>query len=239
MSATKTYADSLFRFYATFLPTQALYLDLEGGGGGTEEILSVYWPFLPGPQRFSWIRRTSTAAIDSIMFNGLMHQMGVKNPRWVVVFSGGQALPDERDRVADLLGDDPFPDADWINLHYVLRNCREIKTSIREHRYVWFQRDRTRTRYSLEALELEFGLTRPSRIRAHSNCYSDLNGENGEMEILSIAQRVKNGSANEDEAQSLREYCEADVVNMFKISLACERMLFSRDDRVLRRRMYS
>lgn len=120
----RSYAEALFELHPTFIPTQALYLDLEGSGGGSEEILSVYWPFLPSDKRFSWLKRTATTEIDLLSINELVSGIGADRVKSVVVFSGGQPSPDERDRVIDLLGKDPFPDSEWINLHYVLRQCR-------------------------------------------------------------------------------------------------------------------
>lgn len=234
-----SYAEALFKLHPTFIPTQALYLDLEGSGEGSEEILSVYWPFLPTNQRFSWLKRTATTEIDLLGINELIQRIGAGRAKWVVVFSAGQPSPAERDRVADLLGKDPFPDAEWVNLHYVLRQSRDIRTSIREHRYVWHHTDQSRVRYSLEALELEFDIVRSTSLRSHNNRYRDLNGQPGEMEVLAIAQRVREGSSAKDEEWSLREYCEADVRNMWEIANTCERLLYSREARQSRRRLNS
>ena len=235
----RSYAEALFELHPTFIPTQALYLDLEGSGGGSEEILSVYWPFLPTDQRFSWLKRTATTEIDLLSINELVQRIGADRAKSVVVFSGGQPSPAEKDRVVDLLGEDPFPDSKWINLHYVLRQCRDIRASIREHRYVWHHTDRSRIRYSLEALEFEFDIVRPPSLRSHNNRYRDLNGQPGEMEVLAIAQRVKAGTAARDEECSLREYCEADVRSMWEITYRCERLLYSREARQSRRRLNS
>ena len=59
------------------------------------------------------------------------------------------------------------------------------------------------------------------------------------MEVLAIAQRVKEGSAAIDEERSLRDYCEADVRNMWDIAYTCERLLYSREERQSRRRLHS
>jgi hypothetical protein len=173
------------------------------------------------------------------MFYELMQSIKAARTKWIVVFSAGQESPDERDRVVDLLGEDPFPNSDWINLHYALVNCREIKASIRDHRYVWFQNDRTRTRYSLEALEREFSIVRPRSLRSHSYCYLDLEGETGDMEVLALARSVRDGSASEAEELSLKGYCTADVKNMFEIAYSAEQQLYSSAERRLRRRLYS
>ena len=47
------FAKELFNLYPDFVPTQALYLDLEGRKNGSEDILSMYWPVLRGTERFS------------------------------------------------------------------------------------------------------------------------------------------------------------------------------------------
>jgi hypothetical protein len=239
IEATKSFAESLFRLYPTLIPTQALYLDLEGSGKGSEYILSVYWPYLSRELRFSWLQRTDTIVIDAKMFNDLLERIKAESPKWIVVFSGGQAAPDERNRIVELLSEDPFPDAEWINLHYAFRDSGEIKRSVREHQYIWVPGRINPIMYSLEALELEFGIVRPTRIRGHGNCYRDIDGKGGEMEVLTVAQRVRGGLASEDEVLALREYCEADVKNMFQIARASERLVFSDAELRLRRRIYS
>jgi hypothetical protein len=138
--------------------------------------------------------------------------------------------------LADLFGRDPFPDSEWINLHQILSKSRHTKASIRQNRNVWFCRDRSRVRYSLEALEWEFGIERPSNIRSHSNCYKDMGGMSGQMEVLSLVQKSIDGLASEQEDLTLRQYCEADVKNMFDILNTSEQMVFSRDERRSRRR---
>ena len=40
------FAEALFGIYPEFLPTQALYIDLEGRNSGQQDILSCYWPVL-------------------------------------------------------------------------------------------------------------------------------------------------------------------------------------------------
>lgn len=180
----RSFAEKLFELHPTLLPTQALYLDLEGSGGGPEEILSLYWPRLPGQQRFSWLVRAPSSEIDQGGFRDLIEKIGAESPKWIVVFSGGQASPDERVRVVDLLGQDPFPESEWINLHYALRRCRDMRLAIREHRYVWNTGNRTLVGYSLEALEWEFGIERPRNLRGNNNGYRDLNGDAGEWRHL-------------------------------------------------------
>ena len=235
----RRFAEQLFELNPTLLPTQALYLDLEGSGGRAEDILSLYWPRLPGHRRFSWLVRTPASEIHQGELRDLVEKIGAEKPKWIVVFSGGQALPDERVRVTDLLGQDPFPESEWINLHYALRRCRDMRSAIREHRHVWNTRNRSLVGYSLEALEWEFDIVRPRNLRGHNNGYRDLDGESGEMEVLATAKRVIEGSATEDEELSLRRYCESDVRNMYRIARSCEQLIFSQREQRSRRRLYS
>ena len=230
------FAKTLFEFFPDFIPTQALYLDLEGRQYGSEDILSLYWPYLGGTERFSWLKRSDSSAINFADLHNCLRSIGAAAAKWIVVFSGGQESPDERDRLIDLLGLDPFPDSDWINLHLVLRRCRDIRRSIREHRYVWHSRDQSRVRYSLEALEWEFDIHRSVRIRSHGNNYQDLDGAAGSMEVLSAAQKSILGMATREEEESFQAYCEADVKNMYLISRTCEQLLFSRIEQTARRR---
>ena len=233
----REFARVLFDLYPDFIPTQALYLDLEGRMNGSEDLVSFFRPALPGPTRFSWITRSETSDIDLKAVNTHLDTIGATAPKWIVVYSGGQASPDEQSRVIDLLGQDPFPDSEWINLLHIVQRCREIRRSIRDHRHVWFGADRSRVRSSLEALEWEFGIKRSIEIRSHSNRYRDLDGGPGLMEVLSTAQRVIDGTASEDEELYLRAYCESDVKSMYEISYACEQMLFDKQQRTDRRKI--
>lgn len=235
----RRFSETLFDLCPTFIPTQALYLDLEGRQQGSEDILSLYWPALPGKKRFSWIKRTDSSKIDSANLEAHIKSIGAAGAKWIVVYSKGQELPDERVRLVDLLGQDPFPDSSWINLLHVVQQCKEMTSSIREHRYVWYGRDKIRVRYSLEALEWEFGIERPIDIRSHSNCYRDLGGESGQMKVLSAAKGSITGTATKDEERSLRDYCEADVKSMYEIAYASEQLLFSRSQRRERRQLNS
>jgi len=212
------FAEVLFGIYPEFIPTQALYLDLEGRGGGQQDILSFYWPLLSGSARFSWLRRTNASGIDLTSLEVHLEEIDAAETKWVVVYSAGQKLPDERDRVIDMFGEDPFAESEWINLLHVVQRSAEIRRSIREHGYVWYGNDKSRIRNSLEALEWEFGIKRPASLRSHSYRYKDLNGQAGSMEVLSTARRSIDGSANEGDETALRAYCEADVKNMFEIS---------------------
>jgi len=235
----KQFAETLFGLHPDFIPTQGLYLDLEGSGSGSENILSFYWPALPGADRFSWMKRSESFNIGPVEMEAHLDSIGASRARWIVVYSAGQESPDERGRLIELLGRDPFPEGSWINLLYVVQQCTAIKHSIREHRYVWYGKDRVRVRYSLEALEWEFGIERSVDIRSHSNLYRDLDGESGQMEVLAMAQRSISASATEEEERFLREYCEADVESMFEVAYASEQLLFTRSERRDRRRVRS
>jgi len=234
----KQFAETLFGLYPDFLPTQGLYLDLEGNGSGSENILSFYWPALPSARRFSWIRRSESTDIGYAEIKTHIDSIGAFRARWVVVYSAGQESPDERERLIGLLGQDIFPEGSWINLLHVTQQSPAIKSSIRDHRNVWYARDQIRVRYSLEALEWEFGIERPVNIRSHSYRYRDLDGGPGHMEVLATAQRSMLESATEEEEQSLRDYCEADVKNMFQVAYASEQLLFTRSERRNRRMVH-
>ena len=233
----RNFSETLFRLYPDFIPTQALYIDLEGRKRGSEDILSFYRPALPGSVRFSWITRSESDGIDLNAMKAHLDSIGVTAPKWVVVYSAGQSSPDERSRVTDLLGQDPFPDSEWINLLHIVQQCPEIKRSIRDHRHGWYGTDQIRVRYSLEALEWEFGIERPIELRSHSNRYRDLNGASGQMEVLSIANRLIQGTASEDEELCLKGYCELDVRSMYEISYASEQVFFNKIERSVRRKV--
>jgi hypothetical protein len=85
-----------------------------------------------------------------------------------------------------------FSKATWVNLHFVLRRSEDKKRSIRARRLVWHTGE-TRTRYSLDALENEFGICRPPRLRSHSNSYADR--KPGEMHVLELARKMRSGDA--------------------------------------------
>lgn len=85
----RSYVKALFELHPTVIPTQALCLDLEGSGGGSEEILSVYWPFLPSDQRFSWLKRTATTEIDLLSINELVQRIGADRAKSLDALSFG------------------------------------------------------------------------------------------------------------------------------------------------------
>jgi len=185
------------------------------------------------------MKRSESSNIGPVEMEAHLNSKSASKARWIVVYSAGQESPDERGRLIELLGRDPFPESSWINLLYVVQQCTAIKHSIREHRYVWYGKDQKRVRYSLEALEWEFGIKRSVNIRSHSNLYSDLDDGPGKMEVLATAQRSISASATEEEERFLREYCEADVESMFEVAYASEQLLFTRSERRDRRRVRS
>ena len=230
------FAETLYRLFPEFIPTQTLYIDLEGRQSGSEDILSLYWPVVAGNRRFSWLKRRTTSGIQLKDFNSVLHRIGADKPRWVMVFSAGKEEPDEHLRLNQLFGRNIFPESCWVNLHHVVQRSRVLKQCIREHRYVWHCNDQKRVRYSLEALEWEFGIIRPPHTRAHNNCYQDQDGQPGLMQVLSSAKKSIEGLASQTEEKYLQEYCKSDVRNMFSVSAACERALFTKDERKSRRR---
>ena len=221
------FARQLFNSYPGFKSTRALYLDFEGGGG-FERILSLFWPQKPGPQRFGLLWRVladQSLGLDNAGLERLLELFDCHREllEWVVVFSGGPDRPDEMDRFERVFGGSYFPRATWINLHRVLRDCWRLKRAIREHSFVWFSGDQKRIRYSLEALEWEFGLRRPPNLRSHSNSYCD--GTTGQMNILELEQKAFMGDASEDEVDAILAYCKWDVSSMFRIARQCEKLI--------------
>ena len=59
----KQFAETLFSLHPEFLPTQGLYLDLEGNGSGSENIVSFYWSTLRSGKMFSWLKKSEEANI--------------------------------------------------------------------------------------------------------------------------------------------------------------------------------
>ena len=230
------FAEMLYQLFPDFIPTRTLYIDLEGRQSGSEDILSLYWPAVAGNRRFSWLKRNASSGIQLEDFYSILDRIGANKPRWVMVFSAGKEEPDEQVRLNHLFGRNVFPGSRWVNLHHVVQKSRALKLCIREHRNVWHCSDKKRVRYSLEALEWEFGIIRPTHIRGHNNCYQDQDGKPGLMQVLSSAKKSIEGSASQTEEKYLQDYCKSDVRNMFLISAACERALFTRGDRKSRRR---
>jgi hypothetical protein len=238
-AAQVAFAQKMFELYESFLPTRALYVDLEGSGGGIESIASFYWPQNSRSERFTWSVRTPTDPISMSDIQATVADLGLvgSEPGWVVTYAQGRYASEERERIIELLGGDPWPNAVWVNLLHVFQECPEMTRSIKEHRNVRFKRDRTRIRRSLESLEWEFGIVRDPSIRSHSNQYSD--GAEGEISVLSLAKQFIQETISQNDLSSLENYCRQDVESMLKISRMCERGMFDRRERARRYREYS
>lgn len=132
------YAAVLKDRYPDFRYTRALYLDFEGTGK-TEFILSVWWPQNAGPDRFAWIRRQGNEkSLSPDAFSEIESHVADKRNALesIVVFSGEADMehsnlppgsPDEQVRMRRWLGREPFPDAQWVNLHDPLRQKGDAK----------------------------------------------------------------------------------------------------------------
>jgi len=223
--AKSQFAETLFKDYKNFIPTQAVYLDIEG-----EMAINFFYPMLKGEDRFKFlfpenIRQRSEHLLPS----------GVDT---IVIFSGGgYDDPDEKQKLIQMLGNHIFAGINWVNLHAVLRNKnnKKIKKLIRDSRYCRFHSEK-RIRYSLENLEHVFGLTRDISIRSHNHCYKDLGGGRGEMQILSTIQRYKTKKSSSVEIEKMKAYCKKDVESMFKITSVSEKRKFTKKQRYERRR---
>jgi len=218
------FAGALFSLYPDLKPTRSLYIDFEGGFGN-ERILSLYWPRNAIVERFEWIWAPPGEAFPSIeQLADALDELNVRLDavQWIVVFSGGWDHPDEADRFQAAFGDLLFPDVPWANLHRALRESRVTMRSIRESKRVVYTK-RSKTHYSLEALEWEFNRVRPSNCRSADNVYGD--GQAGEVRVLDLADRVLAGQASIAEQNQLVAYCEWDVRSMFEIARKCEKIL--------------
>ncbi len=89
--AQTDYARAFEELYPGFYYTRALYLDFEGSGGGSERILSVYWPQNAGNDRFFWIRRRKGRGdLGKGRFKEVLRFIEHRRDMldWIVVFSG-------------------------------------------------------------------------------------------------------------------------------------------------------
>ena len=220
------FARKLFELYPTFLPTRSLYIDLEGSGNGSESIVNLFWPQNSGDQRFTWVVRPRSGAITSEDIHKAVEELGLidPQPQWVVIYAQGRYESDERERLIKLLGNDPWPNAVWVNLLHVFQKCPEMTAAIKNHRNVRYRRDRTQIRRSLESLEWEFGIKRPPSIRSKSNEYSD--GQTGTMTVLTLADQLVRGTIATSQGKLLYRYCKQDVLSMHRISRDSERGLY-------------
>ncbi len=224
------FATELFSQYPDLSSTKALYLDLEGSGlgtdavPGTEYVLTMCWPQRGHPARYQRIRRPSLSEdMTGRQLNAALRAFGMNltELKHVVVFSGGLGEPDEKIRFEKVFGEGSLGNPNWVNLHALVRRSPQMKRDIRDSRWVWFHRDRTRTRYSLEAVEHEFGIRRPVRARAHTNRYRD--EIPGAARPLELARAWMNGSASDEDIAQLMDYTRQDVESMFKLTQMCQR----------------
>jgi len=219
------FANALFSAVPEFRPTRALYLDFEGSGAGDEGLLSLFWPWNAGPERFQWIWKPDLhEQMDPAQLKGVMSDLGcdARSLEWVVVFSGGKDVAEEQERFETTFGHRALPLARWVNLHRIVTMSTVTKRAIRDARNVWHTGEK-RTRYSLEALEYEFNIRRPPELRSHSNSYAD--GRPGLMNVLTSVSAVMRETADQLEEENLHQYCVQDVRSMFDIARASQKLL--------------
>ncbi len=156
--------------------------------------------------------------------------------RHIVVFSGGPVIPDEQVRFEEAYGDLWGPSIEWVNLHKELRACYQIRSAIRKHRYVW-RTGRKKGDYSLEALEYEFGISRPDQLRSASKTYRG--GDTGSLSPLEHTKQWIDQTISEDDLTRLQRYTRYDVESMFRIARECELLLFSQHERGARHRDFT
>ena len=77
----KQFAETLFSLHPEFLPTQGLYLDLEGNGSGSEHIVSFYWPTLRSGKRFSWLKKSGETNIGPAEMKTHLDSIGASRAR--------------------------------------------------------------------------------------------------------------------------------------------------------------
>lgn len=231
--AVADYGRKLFDMYPGFRHTRALCLDLEGGGSGDERVLSLFWPQKQGKQRFNMIWRGEP--VESLDRAGLEYALNKLDcdPAalgWVCVFSGGDPEPQEKERFELFFGDDWFPNAQWVNLHLVVRRCQLLMKAVRDHPWAYRMGNKKLAGYSLENLEYQFGIVRPVDLRSHSHRYVD--GTVGEMKVLDLEQRIFSSVGDfedmydsiEDDYDRLRDYCEWDVRSLFQVAKAASQV---------------
>ena len=228
------YAKTLKKYYPDFIPTQALYLDFEGGGKGNEVILSAFWPQRRGSERFHCVRRQDASRyLDPTQWSEIEDLISYRNDQLqsVVVFSGvtdaQRREPDEQGRLREWLGHDPLSSIEWVNLHRPLMRrggASLAKEYIRRHPLVRKPAGdggEGRIEYSLENLESLFTVFRATDLRSHGDFYSD--GTLGDFGVLTIETQVVRGNAEDGEQDRLERYCRQDVESMFKIARRCKK----------------
>jgi len=224
-SAAQNYSKNLFEMHPNYRPTQSLFIDFEGSRGH-ERILSLYWPQLAGDLRFELLwRGWGDADLTTACLTELLMEMSCDPSRlkWITVFSGGEEQPNERLRFEDLFGSDFFPQAEWVDLHRVMRNSWMLRRAVRAARWARSTIGEQRAVNNLENLEYQFGYVRPRGIRGHNYQHDD--GTSGGMHVLDREQELYSNSANLFDDQELIDYCRWDVETMFRITRWCEKNL--------------
>lgn len=213
----------MFALWPDLRPTRALYIDFEGSGSGDERIMSIYWPQLAGSDRFRMLwRGSATSDLSSDSLESTLRDLSCNPSRleWVVVFSAGQPVPEEQTRFEAVFGNDWFPKAEWVNLHFAMRKST-ITRSVRSTAWAKHVKDKKRIRYGLENLEYQFGYVRPRELRSHEYRHKD--GTVGLMKVLETEQDAFNSGKGIGEFETLVDYCQYDVESMFRIARWCEK----------------
>ena len=208
--------------YPNFRATRALYIDLEGWRNQNTAV-SMYWPMNAGPKRFSFaIASAKNEMLQAHHLETCLRELGngAENPEHIVVYSGGGQDPDEKHRLVASIQYDPWPDTEWVNLLYAVRQTRQMTKSITASRYA-IKKENIKAKNSLENLEREFGIKRNPEHRAFNNTYAD--GLKGTMQVTKLIRKFQNQQISNTEYKALIEYCRLDVKSMFDIARACEK----------------
>ena len=223
--AAVAFATQLFKVWPGFAPTRTMYLDFEGSGSD-EQILSLFWPRLKKSDRFEMLwRGWDDQGMDSDSLANVLNILDCDHRavEWIGVFSAGQPIPDEQLRFEHQFGGGWFPNAEWVNFHWLLRNCRPLRRQVTSTAWARNLKDKSQIRLSLENLEYEFGIVRPVTLRSHSNVYAD--GRQGGMSPLESEQTAYHGEGESaEEFELLEHYCYMDVESLFRIARRCSRL---------------
>ena len=218
MNPCLDFAKNLSKIYPKFNPINSLYLDFEGGWN-LERILSLYWPKNNKSERFQFLWRgykEDNELSTKGLLNILKNLNGFDTVKFVVVFSSGGNLPEEKNRFDLFFDKDIFPrNVEWVNMHYVLKTSKHTKQLIRRNAWAKFKKDKKRIRYSLENLENIFGINRQPEIRSHSNIYAD--NKKGLMSVLNLEEKYYKSGLNIRKSKNLLNYCKYDVQSMYEI----------------------
>lgn len=216
--AAQAFARNIFRVHPDLHSKHALYLDFEGSEN-FERILSVYWPHR---YRFDILwRGYSNAPLTRNSLATMLSKLGCdeESIRWVIVFSAGYPVSKEQLRFESTFGDDWFPNAKWVNLHYFVRHS-PLRAAIKRTGWAKRIKDKKQILCSLENLEYQFGFVRPLQLRSHSNIYSD--GNIGRMRVLEQEQKMFSLGLDVSSNPDLIDYCQWDVESMYELLKYCE-----------------